>query len=329
MHSETSTKNALMMAIAVTLAGCGSSGGHDPATGTALDGSEGQLPDLHVIQRARFAHPYGCPSGGTPSFEGTALFLSAYARQRNSPDLLYNGACGSPAYLEAATAGDDFALIADLGAVPLDGMTALMALRHKHGFRETAPVIVGHTYVVLISKSDIRALFVLRVEEQVADGPMTISYAVKSYSVQETAASSPGFDWGAPSSAASPSKGSAAVQGSVRVASGVACGSGPTNDCRGLLYVGVIDRPLALPQSTLLGSTVIPVADLGAGRSVSYSIAGLPAGSAYIAAMLVEVGVPGNPPYPKPGDLALAPAPILLQAGATSSVDLTLGSRWK
>lgn len=325
---------SLFLTLTLALAGCGARGS-DPTTGSALDGIEPALPELNAVRRVTFTHPYSCyGGGGAPSYEGSALFLSDHARQRNAPDLLYNGACGSTAYLEAATAGDDFALIADLGEVPLDRVTPSMAFNltqvvgGDNTFTRTAPVIVGHTYAVLISKSDIRALFVLHVESQVADGPMTISYAVKSYAIQETTASAPGFGWGAPSGAAAPPAKSSTVTGSVRVAAEVGCGSAPSNDCRGLVYIGVIDRPAPLPESKLLGSVVIPAADLGGGRALAYTIAGLPQGSYYIAAMLVETGAPGDPPYPKPGDLTAAPSPILLQAGATASHDLTLAARF-
>jgi hypothetical protein len=332
-HARKTT--TLILTLTLVLAGCGARGS-DPATGRALDGIEPVLPALNAVERVTFTHPYSCYSGGgAPSYDGSALFLSDYARQRNAPDLLYDGACGSTAYLQAATAGDDFALIADLGEVPLAQVTPAMAFNltqvvgGDNTFTRTAPVVVGHTYAVLISKSDIRALFVLRVEAQVADGPMTISYAVKAYAIQETLASAPGFGWGAPSSApVPPAKTGAAVQGQLRLAANLACGDAPSNDCRGLVYVGVIDRPAPLPESTLLGSTLIPAADLSGGRTLSYAVTGLPAGSYYVAAMLVETGTPGDPPYPKPGDLTAAPSPILLQAGATTSHDLTLSARF-
>jgi hypothetical protein len=48
---------------------------------------------------------------------------------------------------------------------------------------------------VLISKSQIRELYALHVENITSDGQMKISYAVKSYSVQTTQNESPGFDW--------------------------------------------------------------------------------------------------------------------------------------
>jgi hypothetical protein len=323
----TTLKTPLLIAT-LTLAACITHG--SSASDPALGADPGQLPALNVIQRATLAYPYSCQG----SYGASALFLSAYSKERNSPDLLYNGACGSEDYIEADTAGDDFALIADLGPVPLHEVTSAMAFNYRNvvggdnNFTRSAPVLVGHTYSVLISKSDIRALFVLHVDEQVADGPMTISYAVKSYAVQATTASSPGFGWTAPNSGAAATGSTGAVRGSASLGSDVSCGNDAASDCRGVLFIGVIDRPAPLPEARLLGSALISAADLAGGRSVSYSIAGLPAGSYYLAAMLVETGTPSNPPYPKAGDLVQAPRQILVQAGVTSTADLTLAQRW-
>jgi hypothetical protein len=322
----------LLCAVTLTLAACGTKGlaANDPA----LDVDPSQLPPLNVVQRATFSHPYSCAGSGQLGYDGSALFLSSYSRQRNAPELLYNGACGSIDYIEATTAGDDFGLIADLGPVPIQDVTSAMAFNYRrvvgsdNTFTQETPVLVGHTYTVLISKSDIRALFVLHVDEQFADGPMTISYAVKSYSVQASTASSPGFSWTETNSNAPAAGSTGAVHGSASLGSDIACGTDPASDCRGVLFIGVIDRPAPLPEARLLGSALIPAADLSGGRTASYSIAGLPAGSYYIAAMLVETGTPGNPPYPKTGDLVQAPRQILVQAGSTATVDIALAQRW-
>lgn len=57
------------------------------------------------------------------------------------------------------------------------------------------PVYRNHTYAVLISKRDIRALYVLTVDEINPQGQLKIRYAVKSYSIQGTQVESPGFGW--------------------------------------------------------------------------------------------------------------------------------------
>jgi hypothetical protein len=92
-------------------------------------------------------------------------------------------------------------LISDLGPVPLEEVKTDQAFNYKRVvgsdniFTEDAPVIEGHTYIVLLSKSDIRALFVLHVDQLQKGGAMTISYSVKSYSIQNTIEESTGFDW--------------------------------------------------------------------------------------------------------------------------------------
>jgi hypothetical protein len=117
------------------------------------------------------------------------------------------------------------------------------------------------------------------------------------------------------------------LKGTVTV-SGVACGATPADDCKGTLYVGVIDKPVAPPQSTLLGATVIAGADLSAGK-VAFEIGKLPAGAGvYVSAMLSESGQLSSPPFPKPGDLVVQPQPALLSS-ATTTFDLQLDSRWK
>ena len=156
-----------------------------------------ELPTLHEIQQANLSRPYSC--GG--SYATSALFLSAESQAMNAPDLLYNGACGSKSYIEAATAGDDFALIADLGEVPIEEASASRAFNWQrtvgqdNTFKRTQPVRLNHTYAVLISKVDVRALYVVKVIALAKDGPMVLDYAVKSYSLPTSRRTASGFDW--------------------------------------------------------------------------------------------------------------------------------------
>lgn len=163
------------------------------------------LPALHVIRHAILGPTYSCRtvSEFSQGYQQTALFLSEYSRQRNSPDLLFNGACGSENYFQASTAGDDMALVADLGPnVPLTAVTAQRAFSYKTPsglqgetqFAMSATVISGHTYVVLINKADVRGLVVFNVVSFEPDKSVEINYAVKSYSVQQSAATAVGFD---------------------------------------------------------------------------------------------------------------------------------------
>src|SRR5262245_6443963 len=131
------------------------------------------LPELHVIKTVTLSPSYSCRSREEfrTGYANTALFLSRYSDDRNSPDLLFNGACGSEDYFEGSTAGDDMSLIADLGDVPLEEVTTSKAFNFKrvHSFDlysrfvQKVKVQNNHTYALLINKSDVRGLFVFSV----------------------------------------------------------------------------------------------------------------------------------------------------------------------
>jgi hypothetical protein len=167
-----------------------------------------KLPDLHTIKTVTLAPSYGCRSAEEfqKGYQGSALFLSDYAKQHNSPDLLFNGACGSEDIFQAATAGDDLALIADLGdGLKLENISAQDVYStfwpHKPPFvQETkyvthVPVKLNHTYAVVLDKSDIRGLFIFTVVGYMLNQSVDLRYAVKNYQVQQTVAGSSGFDW--------------------------------------------------------------------------------------------------------------------------------------
>lgn len=162
------------------------------------------LPQLHTIQTVTLSPPYSCRSGDEvqKGYANTALFLSAFSKQRNSPDLLFNGACKSKDYLQPATV---FSLIADLGSdVSLEEVSAIRAFNlnriasfaNYSKFVQAANVELGHTYAVLLNEDDIRGLFVVKVIEFVPDEKLVLQYAVKSYQVMPARGlSSEGFDW--------------------------------------------------------------------------------------------------------------------------------------
>lgn len=191
-----------LLLITLTAVGCAASSGSDdkskslsaqPITTQSIS----ELPELHKIEVYTFQAPYSCKG----DFSKSALFLSSYSKKRNSPDLLFNGACNSPLYIEATTAGDDFSLISDLGDVSLELVTASKSFNYfqtvgkDNTFKANMPVVEGHTYSVLVSKSEIRALYVLKIDKLLPNGTMVIRYAVKSYSIQNTVNTSPNFDW--------------------------------------------------------------------------------------------------------------------------------------
>ncbi|HJU55860.1 MAG TPA: hypothetical protein VJ715_14850 [Pyrinomonadaceae bacterium] len=168
------------------------------------------LPELHVIKTVTLSPSYSCrpEEEFQKGYEGTALFLSDYSKRRNSPDLLFNGGCRSADEFESSTAGDDMALIADLGAdTPIETLTAHLAFNKKNmaetysKFAQQAKVAVNHTYVVLLNKSEIRGLFVFTVTNLVPNKRVDLRYAVKQYQVMDVKEQSPGFDWGQENSA--------------------------------------------------------------------------------------------------------------------------------
>lgn len=165
------------------------------------------LPTLHVIKEATLSPAYSCRSADDfgKGYEGTALFLSKYSKQLNSPDLLFNGACGADDWFDVAFGGDDMSLIADLGEkVTLEDVSVSRAfnLERVHRatayskFAQTVKVQLNHTYVVALNESDKRGLFIFTVTDYEPNKRVELKYAVKSYQVMPNGGqSSPGFDW--------------------------------------------------------------------------------------------------------------------------------------
>jgi hypothetical protein len=171
------------------------------------------LPQLHVIKTATLAPSYSCRSEEEvqKGYQGTALFLSDYAKRRNSPDLLFNGACRSRDEFQSSTAGDDMAFVVDLGAdLQLETLTAQDVLHLYYHRSKPAPpdstqvpsvlrqnvlVAPGHTYAVFLNKREIRGLFVFTVTNHIPNQQVELKYAVKEYQVSRVMAQSPGFNW--------------------------------------------------------------------------------------------------------------------------------------
>lgn len=163
------------------------------------------LPELHKPQSVSLSPSYGCRSQEDfqKGYEHTALFLSAYAKQRNSPDLVFDGACRRDDFFEASTAGDDMSTIADLGKARLEDLRTDQAFNVQRvsspdlfsRFVRQMPVQLGHTYAVLINKSEIRGLFYFTVTGYTPNQRLDLSYTVKEYQILSVTAESPGFDW--------------------------------------------------------------------------------------------------------------------------------------
>lgn len=167
-----------------------------------------KLPELHAIKTVTLSPSYSCRTQeeAQKGYQGTALFLSAAAQARNSPALLFNGACRSPDFFQVSMAGADMSVIADLGeGVELEGLTA----QDFHGgirrgesderramqFRVEAPVKLGHTYALILNKGDFRGLLFFTVKGHLPNERLDLSYVVKHYESLTTVGQSPGFDW--------------------------------------------------------------------------------------------------------------------------------------
>lgn len=164
------------------------------------------LPVLHVIREVSLSPSYSCRSTEDlqKGYSTTALFVSAFSKNRNSPDLLFNGACNSEDYFQVSTAGDDMALIADLGEnLSLETISAHKTFNLQNIAREdadtkftrTAKVVKNHTYAVLLNKGELRGLIVFSVSDYLKNKKVDLKYSVKMYEIFANKIKSPDFDW--------------------------------------------------------------------------------------------------------------------------------------
>lgn len=164
------------------------------------------LPVLHVIKETTLSPSYSCRSSEdfSKGYVETALFISDYSKRRNSPDLLFNGACNSEDYFQASTAGDDMALVADLGEnISLENLSAHKTFNLQRvakdeaytRFANQAKVQKNHTYAVLLNKSELRGLFVFTVTDYVKNKKVDLKYAVKLYEIYSSKVKSNDFNW--------------------------------------------------------------------------------------------------------------------------------------
>ncbi len=105
--------------------------------------------------------------------------------QLNNPELLFNGACGSPDYFDVSLNGGSRSLIADLGPIPLDQapspMRGIFSVADKAQFSAEANIVPGHTYAVLTNNSYARGLFVFTVTAFVPDLRVDLQVEVVEY----------------------------------------------------------------------------------------------------------------------------------------------------
>jgi hypothetical protein len=101
------------------------------------------------------------------------------------------------------TAGDDMGVIADLGEISLERISARLAFNTRDvdsfdlysKFAQAAKVEPDHTYAVLIARAEIKSLFVFTVTGHVSNKRLDLKYAVKEYQILGLRAQSPGFGW--------------------------------------------------------------------------------------------------------------------------------------
>lgn len=139
-----------------------------------------ELPKLNTIMSKQFSTPYSCNG----SYNTSALFLSEYSDKVNDPELLLNGACNSPKYLEAATAGDDFGLFCELDLADLTNATSDAIAKCSNGWSSEAPVVVGKVYALMRSSWDSHMFAAVRIVHDGADGTH-VEYAVRMYDLFE------------------------------------------------------------------------------------------------------------------------------------------------
>jgi hypothetical protein len=146
------------------------------------------LPELHKIRKVTLAPSYGCRSKEDfqKGYASTALFIS---KNSDGPELLFNGACNAPDYLDVNTAGDDMSVIADLGKVRLEDLNTSQAfnVQRVHSpelhskFTREAEVQFGHTYAVLVDKKRERGLLYFTITGYIPNERLDLRYSVKEY----------------------------------------------------------------------------------------------------------------------------------------------------
>jgi len=158
--------------VLIVLAGCSGSPAMAATTTsgtTAPPATTGQttsssMPTLYQIVHVTLSPTFSCRSAQdiAAGYANTALFLSDSSKNLNAPELLFDGACGAPDNFGVQMAGDDLILITDYGAVALTDWatdnvffsTTQRQVGAIASFTMQKPVQVGHTYGVVINKSN-------------------------------------------------------------------------------------------------------------------------------------------------------------------------------
>ena len=170
-----------------------------PAAGQSTE-KNFDLPELHKIHKITLSPSYSCRSKEDfqTGYGATAFYLSKDSR---GAELLFNGACGSRDLLTVNMDGGDMNLIADMGKVQLEDLSADQAFilldsrEPSLNFRFEAQIELGHTYAVLVNKTFERALFYFTVTGYLQNKRLDLRYAVEDFQLATTMVQSPGFNW--------------------------------------------------------------------------------------------------------------------------------------
>lgn len=184
-----------------------SPGAPTPPTTTGQTTST-SIPTLYQIVHVTLSPSYSCRSAQdfAAGYANTALFLSDSSKNLNAPELLFDGACGSPDYFGVQMAGDDLSLITDYGAVAITDWATQNAffstpqrqVGAQASFTMQSAVQLGHTYGVVINKSNyVRGLLYFTVTAYAPNQKVDLDYAVMDYQILNLQTQSPGFDWNA------------------------------------------------------------------------------------------------------------------------------------
>lgn len=150
---------------------------------TGITAKAGEFERLGRVYEYTFAEPYYC--GAKANYETAAMFLTPFAEWLNAPDLIYDGCGSNPSSVSIIVPSRDKGIISDLGEIQLskenplplgfDGTKYIIDQPHSQ------LAIKNHTYMVLESRDDTRAVYFFKIIELNQGGSMKIQYVVNSY----------------------------------------------------------------------------------------------------------------------------------------------------
>eukprot|EP00040_Diaphanoeca_grandis_P011242 m.57580 g.57580 ORF g.57580 m.57580 type:complete len:183 (+) comp22409_c0_seq1:145-693(+) len=155
------------------------------------------FPQLNTITTRTITSSYSC---GTRTMADSCLtFDSSQAPGADNCDVLLNGGCGDDTYFQVNLAGAEMGFISNIGDVALENITSYVAMTPGvTGFLQSQNVVVGEVYVMILARSDHRAMFIMKVtSSNSTTGGLTAQTAVRLYESLDVTKQSPGFSWDA------------------------------------------------------------------------------------------------------------------------------------